>query len=491
MRRTLQSETYAAERRLLSSIIVAVGLALGLTAAQEPSRAQQPIRFGLYASQVFELAESLDSAGSGYEPYSSVVKLTLHSRETDTARLIAYEENQYFIYALGSTGCDNCPESSSPGRMLRRIVVLKPSIFIIDDQAAFPARQLPVEWQLYSQGIPEINGQSARVMEGRRQLLCQLITPRGGVQLAKAESSNGTEPGQHILRFVARASNRTRFVHLLQVSPHTHGSPMMHSVQDGGKWSLMIPAGQRIYRITLPPPAENAGEIAITTGDGRAIIAPRPLASGVLPHGPEGRRSLELWDADYRREHPPLWDIGRPADELQKLVDEGAFHSCRRVVDLGCGSGTDAIYLARKGFEVTAIDIAPTALSRAQLKAHSAGVHVQWLLADVLAPPHLEPFDLIYDRGCYHVVRNQSLSAYIETVRRLSHSGTRFLLLAARQQEGAAAGGALDGVTEEELRYDFLPLFDLERLREIRLESTQPGTGPPGWAALFCRAARQ
>ncbi|PYV20534.1 MAG: hypothetical protein DMG24_22515, partial [Acidobacteria bacterium] len=131
---------------------------------------------------------------------------------------------------------------------------------------------------------------------------------------------------------------------------------------------------------------------------------------------------------------------------------------------------------------------APTALGQAEQKARRAGVRVRWVLADVLQPPSLEPFDFIYDRGCYHVVRDQNLPAYLETVRRLSRPGTRFLLLAARRDGQAPSAGA-EGVSEEELRFDFLPLFNLESLREIRLESNRPGTGPPGWSALLRRTA--
>ena len=54
---------------------------------------------------------------------------------------------------------------------------------------------------------------------------------------------------------------------------------------------------------------------------------------------------------------------------------------------------------------MTGIDIAPTALIRAQAKAAEAGVKVHWLLADVTAVPSLEAFDVVFDRGCYHGVR--------------------------------------------------------------------------------------
>jgi SAM-dependent methyltransferase len=76
-----------------------------------------------------------------------------------------------------------------------------------------------------------------------------------------------------------------------------------------------------------------------------------------------------------------------------------------RGVELGCGPGKDAAYLASRGFDVTAIDIVPTALKQTEKKAGTAGVKVRWLQADVLNPPKLEPLDLIYDRGCYHRIR--------------------------------------------------------------------------------------
>jgi SAM-dependent methyltransferase len=261
-----------------------------------------------------------------------------------------------------------------------------------------------------------------------------------------------------------------------------------------GSWKLTATIGGKIFNLTLPPPADGAGEVAISTVDGKTLVGNRPFSSGILPHGPEGNRLLALWDADYQGKTPALWDIGRPADELQKVVTAGKVARCR-VVDMCCGSGTDAIYLASKGFDVTAIDVAPTALGQAMEKARKANVSVQWMVADILAPPELKPFDFIYDRGCYHVVRDQNLTAYLETVRKFSRPKTQFLLLATRGDDqsprelsgGEHLAGGHSGVTEEELRFDFMTMFDVEWLREITLESSRPGFGPPGWSAFLVR----
>jgi len=153
---------------------------------------------------------------------------------------------------------------------------------------------------------------------------------------------------------------------------------------------------------------------------------------------------------------------------------------------LGCGLGTNAIYLAGKGFDVTGIDVAPTALSRAEEKARKAGVKVRWLLADVLAPPELDPFDLIYDRGCYHGVRRQSAAAYVNAVCRLSRPGTRLLLLAGNANE--AGRGGPPPVKEEEFRGDFSESFDFEWLRETRFDTRNSAAkGALAWSALLRR----
>jgi SAM-dependent methyltransferase len=140
-----------------------------------------------------------------------------------------------------------------------------------------------------------------------------------------------------------------------------------------------------------------------------------------------------------------------------------------------------------RGFDVTAIDIATMAVVRAREKARQAGVSVEWLLADVLAPPPLEPFDFIYDRGCYHEVRHQNLNAYLETLRRMSRSGTRLLLLAGNANELPLDYGP-PGVTERQIRRDFGPLFEIEWVRETRFETNHPAIrGSLAWAVLLRR----
>jgi len=218
-----------------------------------------------------------------------------------------------------------------------------------------------------------------------------------------------------------------------------------------------------------------AGSTAIFSAD-----PPKPA-----PETPPSA-ALQRWDAAYRDGRRAPWDIGRPSTDLKQAVDKGTLRPCR-AVELGCGSGNDAIFLAGRGFDVTAIDIAPTALEQAEKKARDAGVKVRWLQADVLDPPKLEPFDLIYDRGCYHGLRRQNAAGYVETLRRLSRPGTQVLILAGNANEPPPHYGP-PRVAEPDIRADFGPSFEILELRETRFDATDPNRkGALAWAILLRR----
>lgn len=70
------------------------------------------------------------------------------------------------------------------------------------------------------------------------------------------------------------------------------------------------------------------------------------------------------WDAMYR-EGTPAWETGIPASELARILDEG-FISPGTTLEVGSGTGADAVYLARRGFEVTGVDCSPLAVERAR-----------------------------------------------------------------------------------------------------------------------------
>ena len=108
----------------------------------------------------------------------------------------------------------------------------------------------------------------------------------------------------------------------------------------------------------------------------------------------------ERWDKRYQAGTPPF-DTGQPDRHLLDLIK--AWPTVRgRALEIGCGSGTNSVWLARQGFEVTGLDLSPTAIDRAKERADELGASCTFLVADFLAEPANAPFDFVFDRGCFH-----------------------------------------------------------------------------------------
>ena len=347
-------------------------------------------------------------------------------------RITAYEENRYFVYVRGSGPVGD-----------RRVVFCKPATFVVDDRPANPT----TSWQLVGGGATKVTD---------KMLLL------GG----------------------ASGKVASRFVRVLHVGA---AGPKATLAEKAGVATVKLTAGDRTFTLVLAGKGDEGSTIAVSQGD-KAMLAERLLPVGIMPHGATGVRILERWDGAYRRTRMPGWDVGRAASELKKIVENGTIKPGRALV-LGCGTGTNAVYLASKGFTVTGVEVAPTALVLAEKQARKAKVRVRWLVADVTAMPEMEPFDFIFDRGCYHHVQLYNSAGFVKTVDRLTRSGGHFLLLAGNANQPRHGGPPR--VEETKLVNDFAKTWDFVCLREMRFESRNPDhkTGPWAWSALMRRRA--
>lgn len=192
------------------------------------------------------------------------------------------------------------------------------------------------------------------------------------------------------------------------------------------------------------------------------------------------------WNGRYLEEDTP-WDSGLRSRELARVLDEQGIEPCR-AVELGCGTGTNAVFLAERGFDVTGIDLAPAALARAREKAEAAGVQVEFIEADVSRfELDLEPFDFLFDRGCYHCVRRVDLDGYCRAVSRLTRPGTIALVLTGNINEQSEEG--IPRVHEHEIRDELDELFDIQSIRAFHFEDAGGKQGPLGWSCLMTRRA--
>jgi SAM-dependent methyltransferase len=124
------------------------------------------------------------------------------------------------------------------------------------------------------------------------------------------------------------------------------------------------------------------------------------------------------------------WDTAVTPPEVVQLVEEAGL-APGRGLDLGCGTGTNAIYLARHGWEAVGVDFSVLAVHRARRRARRAGVTCRFYAGDVTDLSFLtDPFTLALDIGCLHSLSGPARVRYATEVARLVHLGGWYLLYA-------------------------------------------------------------
>jgi len=114
------------------------------------------------------------------------------------------------------------------------------------------------------------------------------------------------------------------------------------------------------------------------------------------------------------------WNIETPPDALVELVQSDTVRPCR-TIDLGCGAGNYAIYLAGLGFDVTGVDSSPKAIKIAGENAKKRGVRCRFIVADLLGDLNEEPgtFDFAYDWEFLHHIFPKDREKYVQNVHKL------------------------------------------------------------------------
>jgi SAM-dependent methyltransferase len=150
-----------------------------------------------------------------------------------------------------------------------------------------------------------------------------------------------------------------------------------------------------------------------------------------------------------------LWKRTTPPAELIALVEGPPPLPAGRALDLGCGTGTDTIYLATHGWDVTGVDMTPKALAIARCHATAAGVAPQLIHGDVTRLDDLgvgQGYTLLVDFGCFHSLPDDRRSPYVTGVTHVAAPGATLLLCGFRRRGFALAHA---GTTVEEVRQRF------------------------------------
>lgn len=190
-------------------------------------------------------------------------------------------------------------------------------------------------------------------------------------------------------------------------------------------------------------------------------------------------RALELF---YGEGKPP-WDTGVSPPELVSLVEGPDAPAPGRALELGCGTGTNAVYLARRGWDVVAVDFVEEAVRQAREKAEAAGTAVRVLHGDATRLDEAGVtgrYDLFFDLSCFCGIPHHRRDAYAEGLTRHAAAGALLLMF------GYGPGVFEDdfsGVTADELR---------TRFAGWEIVDVTPGTNPfpTSWFTLRYDATR-
>lgn len=172
------------------------------------------------------------------------------------------------------------------------------------------------------------------------------------------------------------------------------------------------------------------------------------------------------WEKVYEQEATP-WDAGQPEDALVKFIKDGFVKPCR-VLEIGCGNGNDAIFLAQKGFDVTAIDISKRAIEEAKKRAERTGVHCNFLVENILELKFVSgKFGFVYDRGCFHFVPEEKRDRYAKIVKQFLLKDGYFLLIASSDKDTVTGPYSF---SKEDIRKIFRNDFDILDIHLIILK---------------------
>ncbi|HEX5433578.1 MAG TPA: class I SAM-dependent methyltransferase [Candidatus Angelobacter sp.] len=185
------------------------------------------------------------------------------------------------------------------------------------------------------------------------------------------------------------------------------------------------------------------------------------------------------WNQSYASGQLP-WDTGEPEPLLVDFVTAGGVPPCP-TLEIGAGTGTNAIWMAERGFDVLGVDISPIAVERAQTKIAGRALRCRFAVGDFLVGPAPGgPFQFVFDRGCFHVFdepdERQQFAAHVAAV--LAPGGLWLSMIGST--EGPARDVGPPRRTARDLALAIEPVLEIIELRSAEFR----GHGAKAWFCL-------
>ncbi len=186
------------------------------------------------------------------------------------------------------------------------------------------------------------------------------------------------------------------------------------------------------------------------------------------------------------------WDTGRPQPAVVKLAEVGKIRGS--VLDVGCGTGENVLYLAARGHKCSGLDFVPAAIEQAKAKAVYRGIDANFLVGNALELHKLgRQFDTVLDCGLFHTFTDEERPLFVKGLGEVLGSGGTLYLLCFSDDEPGTEGPRR--VTQQEIRDAFQDGWQVKQIEPTQFESANvPGRppftpgGPKAWLATIRRS---
>jgi cyclopropane fatty-acyl-phospholipid synthase-like methyltransferase len=184
----------------------------------------------------------------------------------------------------------------------------------------------------------------------------------------------------------------------------------------------------------------------------------------------------------YRGDAP--WDIGRPQKEFVQLEEAGEIVGS--VLDVGCGTGENALFFAARGHEVWGVDFTPNAIRKARDKAAKLNLNVTFLTQNVLDLHTLgRAFDTVIDSGFFHVLSDQERPLFVANLASILRRHGIYFMLCFSELEPGSYGPRR--VTQAEIRSAFRRTWHINYIRPAHMESRRLTDGIQAWLSSISK----
>ena len=192
---------------------------------------------------------------------------------------------------------------------------------------------------------------------------------------------------------------------------------------------------------------------------------------------------MDFFDSAYKGRPP--WDIGRPQKEFVELVRRGEISGA--VLDIGCGTGENALFFSGEGHDVCGVDSAPQAIGKAKEKAAERGLPVHFLVLDALHLTGLNrTFDTATDSGLFHTLSDEDRRVYVDQLAAILSPAGKYFMLCFSDLEPAGYGPRR--ITEREIRESFRDGWSINYLRPAIFESRTRAEGSRAWFSSISKS---